>query len=88
MFPPDVADDVVSVTISGFPSPPHAPSMDFNVSINGTQTLSYPIVNNNQLGNDLVIFEVMLSSSEATVEAFLNTASVNITEDDSKTSIA
>jgi hypothetical protein len=86
MFPPD-ATDVVSVTISGFPSPPYVSSMDFNVSTNGTQTLSYPIVNDTLLGNDLIMFEVVLSSSEATVEASLSTATVNIIEDDSKTSI-
>jgi hypothetical protein len=61
--------------------------MDFNISSNGTQTLPYPIVNDNLLGNDLVMFEVMLSSSEAGVIGSINTASVNITEDDSKTSI-
>jgi hypothetical protein len=87
MFPPN-ATDVVSVTISGFPSPPYVSSMDFNVGTNGTQTLSYPIVNDALLGNDVVMFEVVLMSSEATVEPSLNTASVNITEDDSKTSIA
>ena len=80
------APDVVTVTITGF-SPPHAMSVDFNISGNGTQSLEYPIVDDNLLGNDLVMIEVMLTSIDPSVEVALSTATVNITEDDSKTSV-
>ena len=86
MFPAD-APEVVTVTISGFP-PPNAMFVDFNISGNMTHDLEYPIVNDNLLGDNLVMFEVMLISSDATVDANSNTATVNITENDSKIIIA
>ena len=85
MFSAD-APEAVTVTISGFPAP-NVMSMDFNISGNETQNLTYPIVNDNLLGDNLVMFEVMLMSSDAAVEASLSTATVNITEDDSKITV-
>lgn len=80
------APEMVTVTITGFPSP-NVMSMDFNISGNGTQSLEYPIINDNLLGDELVMFDVMLTSTDASVEADLSAATVNITEDDSKTNI-
>ena len=79
----DGAPDVVTVAISGFP-PPHMPSMDFNITMNGSQTLPYPIVDDNLLGEDQM-FDVTLSPSDPDVNiGSPNTATVNITENDSK----
>ena len=86
MFSAD-APEAVTVTITGFPAP-NVMSMDFNISGNETQMLTYPIVNDNLLGDDLVRFDVMLTSADASVEVSLSTATVNITEDDSKIIIA
>ena len=80
----DGAPDKVTVTISGFP-PPHVPSMDFDITMNGSQLLPYSIFDDNLLGKDQM-FDVILRSSEPNVIGSPNTATVNITEDDSKRS--
>ena len=72
------------VRISGFPAP-HEPSMDFNITESGIQTLSYPVVNDDLLDEDQM-FNVTLESPDFMVMiGSSNTASVSIDEDDSKT---
>ena len=76
------APTVVTVTIMGFPG---RESMDFNISSNGSnQPLTFANIDDNVLGNDQM-FEVILDSSDSNVLIVPpNTATVNITENDSK----
>ena len=75
------APDMVTVTIRGFPG---ADPMDFNISNSGTQSLTFDMINDNVLGDDR-IFEVTLNPSGSGVMIDSpSTATVNITEDDSK----
>ena len=59
--------------------------MDFNINNSGVQPLTFSIPNDALLSNDRM-FEVILSSNDSNVDVIPpNTATVNITEDDSKT---
>ena len=64
---------------------PGRDSTDFNISSNGKkQLLTFANINDNVLGNDRT-FEVILTSSDLNVMIVSpSTATVNITEDDSK----
>ena len=75
------APDMVTVTIRGFPG---ADPMDFNISNSGIQSLTFDNINDNVLGKDQTFVVTLNPSGCGVMIDSPSTATVNITEDDSK----